>query len=78
MVRTLEYGAKRYAPNNWRKGGDKTTKLNILQSLQRHVGELIDAVNEGKDELDPESGEHLIGNIGCNCMFYAYHHVVKR
>jgi hypothetical protein len=78
MTRTLKFGEHKYSRGNWRLGGPKTSKIEILKSLQRHVGELIDAVNEGRPEIDEDSGEHLIGNIGCNVMFYAYHHVINK
>jgi hypothetical protein len=68
MIRVLEFGAKKYARNNWRKG---LSKENLLDSMMRHVGELIDAVNTGGDELDHESQIHLIGHIMCNAMFYS-------
>jgi NTP pyrophosphatase (non-canonical NTP hydrolase) len=74
MIRVLEFGAKKYAKGNWRKGLSKESCLN---SLQRHVGELIDAVNKGQEETDHESGLHLIGHIMCNCMFYSALHVMN-
>lgn len=77
MVRVLEFGATKYSANNWRKGGSEMTKLKILDCMQRHVGELIDAINEGKEELDWESKQHIIGHIMCNAMFYSYHHINK-
>jgi hypothetical protein len=40
----------------------------ILESLQRHLAELMD----GK-EVDSESGLSLMGHIQCNAMFYNYH-----
>jgi hypothetical protein len=64
------FGSEKYAPNNWRKG---LVKSEILDSLVRHCGDLVDAMNEGKAETDHESMEHLIGHIMCNSMFYAYH-----
>jgi NTP pyrophosphatase (non-canonical NTP hydrolase) len=75
MIRVLEFGAQKYAKGNWRKG---LSKDNILASLQRHVGELIDAVNTGEEEIDHESGLHLIGHILCNCMFYSRLHVIDK
>lgn len=75
MVRVLEFGARKYARDNWRKG---LAKENILGSLQRHVGKLIDKVNQGKDEVDDETGIHEIGHIFCNCMFYSALHVNKQ
>lgn len=68
MVRVLEFGAKKYARDDWRKGLDKH---GILDSLARHVGELIDAVNEKRDETDHESHQPIIGHILCNAMFYS-------
>jgi hypothetical protein len=53
-------------------------KVAILSCMQRHLAELIDAVNEGRDESDLESTLHHIGHIGCNMMFYSYHHVIKK
>ena len=64
MIRVLEYGTTKYAPENWQKGLDKTE---ILESLQRHVAKLFDG-----EEIDSESGLHHIGHIMCNAMFYSY------
>lgn len=65
MVRVLEFGAKKYAPNNWMKSMD-TRK--ILESMQRHLAALMDG------ELnDPESGISHMGHIQSNAMFYNYH-----
>jgi hypothetical protein len=58
------FGAKKYAPENWKKGLDKKE---ILESIMRHVAELMD----GK-ELDDESGLPIMGHIQCNAMFYNY------
>lgn len=70
MVRVLMFGRKKYDRNNWRKG---LNKLELLDSLQRHIGDLIDRVNQGEDEVDPESGEHIIGHILANASFFSYH-----
>lgn len=64
MVQVLEFGAKKYAPDNWKKGLDKKE---ILESMMRHLAALMD----GQD-VDPESGIHHIGHIQCNAMFYSY------
>lgn len=69
MVRVLMYGADKYAADNWKKGLDKKE---ILDSMQRHLGELIDG-----QETDEESQLPHIGHILCNCMFYQYHHGKK-
>ena len=60
----LEFGAKKYAPENWKKGLDKKE---ILESMMRHLTALMDG-----EENDKESGLHHIGHIMCNTMFYRY------
>lgn len=67
MVKVLMYGANKYAVDNWKNGLDKKE---ILDSMQRHVASLIDG-----QETDPESGEHHIGHILCNCMFYSFFNI---
>lgn len=65
MIEVLEFGAKKYAPDNWKKGFDQKE---ILESLQRHLAKLFDG-----EEIDSESGLHHIGHIMCNAMFYSYY-----
>jgi hypothetical protein len=65
MIRVLEFGARKYAPENWKKGLDLKE---ILESVQRHLGDLMDG-----EEIDPESGVSHMGYIQCNAMFYNYH-----
>ncbi len=65
LVRILEYGAKKYAPYNWKK---PMSRSDILDSMQRHMAKLIDG-----DENDEESGLPHIGHIMANAMFYSYH-----
>jgi hypothetical protein len=64
MVEVLEVGAKKYSPDNWKKGMPYTE---IFESLMRH---LVDFMN-GKD-LDKESGLPHTGHILCNAMFLSY------
>lgn len=64
MVRVLEFGAKKYAENNWKKGL-KTTE--VVESMMRHMTAYL----RGED-LDPESGLSHIGHIQCNAMFLSY------
>lgn len=68
MVKVLMYGADKYAPDNWKKGLDRKE---ILDSMQRHLAALIDG-----QEIDPESQEHHIGHIMCNCMFYSFFNII--
>jgi hypothetical protein len=76
MVRVLMFGATKYAPYNWQKGLDK---LEILESMQRHLIELIEYENRKKNgqptediNLDAESRLSHMGHIQCNAMFYNY------
>ncbi len=60
-VEVLEFGAKKYARNNWKKG---MPREQIIDSLLRHVGALLRG-----EELDPESGLSHIGHVQCNALF---------
>ncbi|MDK7375491.1 MULTISPECIES: dATP/dGTP diphosphohydrolase domain-containing protein [Weeksella] len=64
MVKVLEFGAKKYADNNWKKGLFTTE---ICESLIRH----LTAYMRGED-IDPESGLPHTGHILCNAMFLSY------
>jgi len=57
----LEFGAKKYSRNNWKKGMPVSK---ILDSLMRHIADLQD----GK-VLDDDSKLAIIGHIQCNAMF---------
>jgi hypothetical protein len=61
VARVLEFGAKKYARNNWRKG-QPVTKL--LDSGMRHMA----AILRGED-IDPESGCKHWAHVCCNMMF---------
>jgi hypothetical protein len=64
MVEVLEFGAQKYAPDNWKKGLDKTE---ILESMMRHLTALMDG-----ETHDTESNISHMGHIMCNAMFYNY------
>ena len=70
MVRVLEFGAKKYSDNNWKKGL-KTSE--IFESIMRH----LTAYMRGED-IDIESGLSHTGHILCNAMFLAYMQKFKK
>jgi hypothetical protein len=65
LPKVLEFGAKKYARDNWKKGLELKE---ILDSMQRHISSVIDG-----QEIDEESRLHHMGHIMCNAMFYMYH-----
>lgn len=65
MVEVLEFGAKKYDQDNWKKPMDKKQ---ILNSMMRHLVSLME-----DEELDSESNLKHIGHIMCNALFYSYH-----
>ncbi len=70
MIQVLMFGAKKYAPNNWKK---KINRAELLESMQRHLSALMDG-----EEVDNESKLSHMGHILCNGMFYCYHFVILR
>lgn len=65
MVRVLEFGAKKYKRDNWKK---EMSVRKIIESMLRHTFALL------KGELnDKESGLPHVGHIQSNAMFLAYH-----
>lgn len=64
LADVLEFGAKKYAVDNWRKGFPFTR---IIASLERH----LNAIKAGED-IDPESGLPHIDHVGCNWMFLSF------
>ena len=64
LVRVLEYGAHKYARNNWKKGMPVTQ---VSESLMRHLFAFL----RGED-VDPESGCRHLSHVMCNTMFLEY------
>ena len=64
MVRVLEFGAKKYDADNWKKGLQTNE---IAESMMRHLFAYL----RGED-IDPESGLPHTGHIMCNAMFLSY------
>lgn len=64
LVHVLEYGAQKYARDNWKKGMPVTQ---VTESLMRHLFAFL----RGED-LDSESGCRHISHVMCNVMFLEY------
>ena len=60
-TKVLEFGAEKYSANNWRKGG---SWMEVFNSGLRHA-----MAYQNGEELDPESGLHHLGHLGCNIAF---------
>jgi hypothetical protein len=58
----LDFGAQKYEPHNWRKGGQWSS---VLNSALRH---LVLRLMVG-ERTDPESGLSEAGHLGCNIAF---------
>lgn len=61
VAAVMGYGASKYAPNNWRKGGPWCEHL---ASVQRHIL----AFQNGEDK-DSESGRHHLAHAICGLFF---------
>jgi hypothetical protein len=64
LVQALEYGAKKYGKDNWKKG---LPEDELMDSLLRHVTALSDG-----EIFDEGSNVHHIGHIMANAMFISY------
>lgn len=67
-ARVLEFGAKKYSKNNWKKGMEWTR---LVDSALRH----LTAWNEG-EELDPESGLSHLAHAKC-CLSFLIEYQTK-
>lgn len=64
IIEILEFGAKKYSDNNWKKG---LTYKSCLDSLERHLIKF----KLGEDR-DKESGFLHIGHVIVNAIFIMY------
>lgn len=65
VAHVLGFGAKKYAPNNWKKGMKMSR---VMDATFRH----LTAWNEGED-IDPESGLNHIDHALCELMFLRWY-----
>ena len=65
LVRVLEFGAKKYGIDNWKKG---LKEDEILDSAFRHIIAMMDG-----EYKDAESGLSHAGHVIANMMFYQYY-----
>jgi hypothetical protein len=65
VARVMEFGAKKYDRDNWKKGLSPTS---ILDSMARHISAYLDG-----QYIDPDSGLPHIDHIACNALFLGYH-----
>lgn len=61
LARVLQFGAKKYARHNWRKG---ISYSRLIAAAQRHLA----SFNDGED-LDSETGLPHAAHAMCCCMF---------
>jgi hypothetical protein len=61
IAEVLGYGARKYAPHNWRKGADWGR---IYAALVRHLFAWLDG-----EDLDPETGMSHLAHAGCEMLF---------
>lgn len=66
VAKVLTFGAKKYAPNNW-KGFTKQQQDEIVGSLLRHILEY-----QKGNKLDNESDLHHLAHAACNIAFILY------
>lgn len=75
MVDVLMFGAKKYAPNNWKKPVDNP--MEIWDSLYRHVIGVQEGIGGTGSPYDKDSKLNHIGHAMCNLMFLAHHLIVE-
>ena len=73
LVRVLTYGARKYKPNNWKKGNTFEDRERVFAAMMRHIA----SYRKG-DTIDDESGLMALSHAFCNMMFLIYHELVLK
>jgi len=68
IVKVLEYGAKKYSPNNWKKAGNPEDLERCWNSFDRHR----DALQLEGQYYDAETNLPHTAHMLCNLMFIHY------
>lgn len=69
IAAVLQFGAKKYAPHNWRKG---FTWSRLIAAMLRHTFAIMNG-----ELIDKESGLPHIDHVGC-CWMFLSNHMKKR
>lgn len=62
VLAVLEYGARRYAPDNWRHVPDSSRRYR--EAAMRHL-----IADLGGERVDPESGQPHLAHAACSLLF---------
>jgi hypothetical protein len=64
IYKVLQFGAKKYTPNNWQKCDDKKRYTN---AMLRHVFAYLNG-----EKIDSDSGLHHLAHAATNCLFLVF------
>ncbi len=70
IIKVLEFGAKKYAPNNWQLVPDAQTRY--YDAMMRHIHAW-----RGGERSDPETGLHHLAHAGCCVLFAMWFDLTK-
>ena len=68
VIKVLEFGAKKYAKDNWKKFTKQETDENCYDSMMRHI-----QAWRGGETHDVETGLPHMAHVMCNALFILWH-----
>lgn len=72
ILRVLDFGAKKYAPDNWKKVDNSLDRY--YDALMRHLVEWKKKYSSGEyNAKDEESGLSSLSHVGCCVLFLMWH-----